>query len=138
MHSLDNIPCSMSNLNIWDSLEFLHRNNIKNSIHDFLIKNGCLFLKCWPFTNRSSRFVSSIFNGLPYSLINRFQEGFHPYFPVGIVVPIKVRRDHKRVTMFYDNIGQWSTLRSKDLNVRANLLWYHLYVFRLLNTSCLT
>ena len=32
MHSLENIPCSMSNLNIRDSLEFLHRNNIKNSI----------------------------------------------------------------------------------------------------------
>ena len=54
-----------------------------------------------------------------------------------IGVPIKVRRNHKRVIVFHDNRGQGSTLRSKDLNIRVNLLWYHLYVFRPLNTSCL-
>ena len=136
MHSLENIPCNMSNLNIWDSLEFLHRNSIKNSIHGFTIKSGCLFLGRWPLTNKSSQFLSSVFNGVSHSLINRFQEGFHPYFPMGILVPIKVRWDHKRVIVFHDNKGQGSTLRSRDLNTRVNLLWYHLYFFRSLNISC--
>ena len=101
MHSLENFPCSMNNLNIWDSPEFLHKNSIKNSIHDFAIKSGCLFFGRWPFTYKSSRFYSSVFNEVPHSLIYRFQEGFHPYFSMGIVIPIKVRRDHKRVTMFH-------------------------------------
>ena len=122
MHSLENIPCSMSNLNIRDSLEFLHRNNIKNSIHDFAIKNDCFFLRSLPLAYRSSWLFSSVFNKIPNSLINRFQECFHPYFPVGIVIPIKVRWDRKRVTVFHDNRGQGSTLRSKDLNTRTNLL----------------
>ena len=138
MHNLENIPCNMSNLNIWDSLEFLHRNSIKNSIHGFTIKSGCLFLGHWPLTNKSNRFLPSIFNRVSHSHINRFQEGFHPYFPMGIVVPIKVRWDHKKVIVFHDNRGQGSTLRLRDLNTRVNLLWYHLYVFRPLNISCLT
>ena len=118
MHSLENIPCNISNLNIWDSLEFLHRNSIKNSIHDFAIKSGCFFLRSWPLAYRSSRFLSSIFKRIPNSLISKFQECLHPYFPIGIVVPIKVRWDHKRVTVFYDNRGQGSTLRSKDLKTQ--------------------
>ena len=135
MHSLENIPCSMSNLNNWDPLEFLHKNNIKNSIHSFAIKRGYLFLRSLPPAYRSSRFLQSVFNRISNSLINRFQEYFHPYFPVGIVISIKVRWYHKRVTMFHHIKGQGSTFRSKDLNTRANLLWYHLYVFRLLKTQ---
>ena len=135
IHSLENIPCSMSNLNIWDSLELLHRNNIKNSIHGFAINRDCFFLRSLPLAYRSSRFLPFVFNGIPNSLINRFQECFHSYFLVGIVVPIKVRWDHKRVTVFHDNMGQGSTLRSKDLNTRANPLWYHLYIFRPLKTQ---
>ena len=57
-----------------------------------------------------------------HTLTYRFQEDFHPYFSIDIVVPIKVRRDHKRVTVFHDNRGQGSTLRSKHLNTRANPL----------------
>ena len=132
MHSLENISCSINNLNIWDSL---HRNDIKNSIHSFAIKRGYLFLRSLPPAYRSSRFLQSVFNRISNSLINRFQEYFHPYFPVGIVVPIKVRWDHKRVTVFHDNRGQGSALRSKDLNTRANPLWYYLYVFRPLKTQ---
>ena len=49
------------------------------------------------------------------SLINRFQECFHPYFPISIVIPIKVRWNNKRVFVFHDNWGQGSALRSKDL-----------------------
>ena len=119
MHSLENIPCSMRNLNIRNSLEFLHRNSIKNNIHDFTIKSDCFFLRSLPLAYRSSRLLSFVFNKIPNSLINRFQESFHPYFSVGIVVPIKVRWDHKRVTVFHDNMGQGSTLQSKDLNTRA-------------------
>ena len=122
MHSLENVPCSMSNLNIRNSFEFLHRNNIKNGIHDFAIKSGYFFLRSLPLAYKSSRLLSSVFNEIPNSLINRFQEYFHPYFLIGIVVPIKVRWDHKRVTVFHDNRDQGSTLRSKDLNTRANPL----------------
>ena len=122
-------------LNIRDSLKFLHRNSVKYSIHSFAIERGCFFLKSLPLTNRSSELLPSVFNGVPNSLINRFQECFHPYFSIGIVVPIKVRWDHKRVIVFHDNKSQGSTLRSKDLNIRANILWYHLYIFRLLKTQ---
>ena len=52
----------------------------------------------------------------------KFATRFHPHFPVGIVVPIKVRWDHKRVTVFHESRGQGSTLRSKYLNARANPL----------------
>ena len=121
MHSLENILSSICNLNIRDSLEYLHRNNIKNSIHVFAIKSSCFFLRSLALTNRSSGLLSFVFNKIPDSLINRFQECFHPYFPVGIIVPIKVRWDQKRVTVFHDNRGKGSTLRSKDLNARANL-----------------
>ena len=120
MRSLENIPCSMSNLNIGDSLEFLHRNSIKNSIYGFAIKSGFFFLRSLSLTNWSSGLLPSIFNRVPSSLINRFQEYFHTCFPIGIVGPIKVRWDHKRVTVFHDNRDQGSILRSKDLNARAN------------------
>ena len=53
-----------------------------------------------------------------YPLINRFQECFHPYFLVGIIVSIKVRWDHKRVTVLHDNRGQGLTFRSKDLTTQ--------------------
>ena len=109
-------------LNIRDSLEFLYRNSIKNSIHGFAIKSGYFFLRSLPLTNWSSGLLPSVFNGIPDSLINKFQEWFHLYFPVGIVIPIKVRWNNKRVTIFHDNRGQGSTLRSKDLNTRANPL----------------
>ena len=115
MHSLKDIPSSMSNLNIRDSLKFLHRNSIKDSIRSFAIERGCLFLRRLPLTNRSSGLLPSIFYGVPDSLINRFQECFHPYFPISIIIPIKVRWDNKRVSVFRDNRGQGSALRSKDL-----------------------
>ena len=102
------------------------------------LKVATFFFRSLPLAYRSSQLLSSIFYKIPNSLINRFQECFYPYFPIDIVVPIKVRRDHKRVTVFHDNRGQGSTLRSKDLNTRANPLWYHLYIFRPLNTNCLT
>ena len=121
-----------------DLLEFLHRNSIKNSIQGFAIKSGCFFLKNLPLAYKSSQFLSTVFYRVPHSFIYRFQEGFHSYFPIDIVIPIKVRMDHKRVTVFHDNRSQRSTLRSKDLNTRANSLWYHLLVFRPLNTICLT
>ena len=120
MHSLENIPCSMSNLNIKNPLEFLHRNSIKYSVHGFAIKSDYFFLRSLPLAYRSSRLLPSIFNEILDSLINRFQECFYPYFPVGIIVPIKVSWDHKRVIVFHDNRGQGLTLRLKDLNVRAN------------------
>ena len=132
--SLKDIPSSMSNLNIRDSLKFLYRNSIKDSIHNLTIKSGCLCLRSLPRAYKSSWLLPSVFNRILDSLNNRFQECFHPNFLVGIVVLIKVRWDHKRVIVFYDNRGQGSTLRSKDLNARANLLWYHLYVFRPLKT----
>ena len=107
------IPWIISNLNIRDSLEFLHRNSIKNGIHDFAIKSAYFFFfRSLPLAYRSSQLLSSIFYKIPNSLINRFQECFYPYFPVSIIVLIKVRWDHKRVTMFYDN-----------------LLWYHFVRF---------
>ena len=115
MHSLKNIPCSMSNLNIRDSFEFFHRNSIKNSINGFAIKSGYFFLRSFPLTNKGSGLFPSVFNGILDSLINRFQERFHPYFLVGIIVPIKVRWDNKRVNMFHDSRGQGLTLRLKDL-----------------------
>ena len=136
MHSLENISYSISNHNIWDSL---HRNNIKNSIHDFTIKSGCFFLRSWPLAYKSSWFLPSIFNEVPNSLINRFQECFHPYFPVGIVVLIKVRWDYKRVTVFHDNKGQELTLRSKDLKTQELTCSNTICTFLdPLNTSCLT
>ena len=108
MHSLEEIPSNMSNLNIRDSLKFLHRNSIKDSIHSFAIERGCFFLRSLPLTNMSSGLLPSVFNGVPDSLINRFQECFHPYFPINIIVPIKVRRSNQRVSMFHDNKGQGS------------------------------
>ena len=120
----------MSNLNIRDSLEFLHKNSIKNSIHGFAIKSDCFFLRSLPLTNWSSGLLLSVFNEILDSFLNRFLECFHLYFLVGIVISIKVRWDYKKVTVFHDNRGQGSTLRSKDLNTRASSLWYHLYVFR--------
>ena len=123
----------MSNLNIEDSLEFLHRNNIKNSIHGFAIKSGCFFLRSLPLTNWSSGLLPTVFNEVPNSVINRFQEYFRPYFPVGIVVPIKVRWDHKRVTVLHDNRGQGSTFRSNDQKNRVlGSEDFGFYVFRTL------
>ena len=36
----------------------------------------------------------SVCNGVPDSLIDRFQECFHPYFPINIIILIKVRRNN--------------------------------------------
>ena len=33
----------------------------------------------------------------------------NPNLPISIVVPIKMERDHKRVTVFHDGRDQWST-----------------------------
>ena len=103
MHSLEDIPSSTSNVNIRDSLKFLHRNNVKDNIHSFAIEHDCFFLRSLPLTNRSSELLSSIFNEVLDSLINRFQEFFHPYFPISIIIPIKVRRNNKRMSVFHDN-----------------------------------
>ena len=97
MHSLEDIPSSMSNLNIRDSLKFLHKNSIKDSIYSFAIERSCFFLRSSPLTNRSSELLPSVFNGVPDSLINSFQESFHPYFPISIIIAIKVRWNNKRV-----------------------------------------
>ena len=121
MHSLENFSSSMSNLNIWDSPEVFHRNNIKNRIYDFAIKSGCFFLGSRLLTNRSSWFLPSVFNRVPYSFIYRFQEGFHPNLPIGIVILIKVWRNHKKwpcsMTIEVKNqlLDQESTFRSRDL-----------------------
>ena len=121
MQNLEDIPSSMSNLNIRDSLKFLHRNSIKNSIHNFAIKSDCFFLRSLPLTNRSSGFLLSVFNRVPDSFINRFQKCFHPYFLISIVIPIKVRWNNKRVSLFHDNRGQGLALRSKDLKQTKEL-----------------
>ena len=91
MHNLKNILSSMSNLNIRDSLEFLHKNSIKNSIDGFAIKSDYFFLRSLPLTNWSSGLLLSVFNEILDSFVNRFLECFHPYFPVDIVIFIKVR-----------------------------------------------
>ena len=122
MHSLEDIPSSMSDLNIRDSLKFLHRNSIKNRIHNLAIKRSCFFLRSFPLTNMSSGLLPSVFNEVLHSLINRFQECFHPYFPINIIIPIKVRRNNQRVSVFHDNRGQGLALRSKDLQQESNLL----------------
>ena len=114
------IPSSMSNLNIRDSLKFLHRNSVKDSIHSFAIEHNCFFLRSLPLTNRSSGLFLSVFNEDPDSLINWFQESFHPYFPISIIIPIKVRWNNKRVSVFHDNRGQGSAQRSKDLQQESN------------------
>ena len=95
MHSLEDIPSSMSNLNIRDSLKFLHRNSVKNSIHSLAIERSYFFLRSLPLTNRSSGLLPSVFNRVPDSVINRFQKCFHPYFPISIIILIKVRRNNR-------------------------------------------
>ena len=122
-------------LNIRDSLKFLHRNSVKYSIHSFAIERGCFFLRSLPLTNRSSGLLPSVFNGVPDSLINWFQECFHPYFPVSIIIPIKVKKNNRRVSVFHDNRGQGSAQRSDDQQQESYLLWYHLLVFRPLKTQ---
>ena len=128
------IPSSVSNLNIRDSLKFLHRNSIKDCIHNFAIKGCCFFFSNNPLTHRSSGLLSSKLNGVPDSLINGFQECFHPYFLISIIIPIKVKRNNQRVSVFHDNRGQGSAQRTKDLQQECYPLWYHLFVFRPLKT----
>ena len=130
MHSLKDIPSSLSNLNIRDSLKFLHRNSVKDSIHSFAIKRSCFFLRNLPLTNRSSGLLLSVFNGVLDSLINWFQECFHLYFQIRIIIPIKVRRNNKRMSVFHDNRGQRSAQRLKDQQQESYLLWYHLFIFK--------
>ena len=95
----------MSNLNIRDSLKFLHKNSVKDSIHSFAIEHSYFFLRSLPFTNRSSGLLPFVFNRVPDSLINLFQECFLPYFPINIIIPIKVRRNNQRVSVFHNNRG---------------------------------
>ena len=135
MHSLEDIPSSMSNLNIWDSLKFFHKNSVKDNIHSLTIERSLFFLRSLPLTNRSNGLLPSVFNGVPDSLINGFQECFHPYFPISIIIPIKVRRDNQRVSVFHDNKGQGSAQRSKDQKQNSYPLWYHLLVLRSLKTQ---
>ena len=122
MHNLKDIPNSVSKLNIRDSLRFFHRNSVKDSIYNFAIERDCFYLRGLLFTNRSSGLLPSVFNGVPNSLTNRFQECFHPYFPISIIIPIKVRRNKKRVSVFHDNRGQGSAQRSKDQQQKSYLL----------------
>ena len=122
MHSLKDIPSSMSSFNIRDSLKFLHRNRVKDSIHSFAIERGCFFLRSLPLTNRNSGLLPFVFDRVPDSLINLFQECFHPYFPISKIIPIKVRRNNKRMSVFHDNRGQGSAQRSKDQQQESNLL----------------
>ena len=135
MHSLKDIPSSMSNLNIRDSLKFLYRNSVKDNIHCLAIERSYFFLRSLSLTNRSSGLLPSVFNGIPDSLINWFQECSHPYFPISIIIPIKVRRNNQKVSVFHDNGGQGSAQRSKDQQQESYLLWYHLLVFRPLKTQ---
>ena len=114
MHSLKDVLSSMSNLNIRDSLKFLYRNNVKDSIHSLAIECSCFFLRSLPLINRSSGLLPSVFNEVPDSLINRFQECFHPYFPISIIIPIKVRRNNQRVSVFHDNRGQGSKYQQQE------------------------
>ena len=130
MHNLEDIPSSMSNLNIWDSLKFLHRNSVKDCIYSLTIKRSCFFLRSLSLTNRSSGLLPSVFNGVPDSLINGFQECFHPYFPISIIIPIKVRRNYQRVSVFHDSRDQGSAQWSKDQKQKSYSFWYHLSVFR--------
>ena len=122
MYSLKDIPSSMSNLNIRDSLKFLHRNSVKDSIHNFAIECGCFFFRSLPLTNKSSGLLPSVFNGVLDSLINGFQECFHPYFPISIIISIKVRRNNQRVSVFPDNRSQGSAQRLKDKKQKSYLL----------------
>ena len=122
MHSLEDIPSNMSNLNIRDSLKFLHKNSIKDSIHSLAIERSYFILRSLSLTNKSSRLLPSVFNGVPDFLINRFQECFHPYFSMSIVILIKVRWNNKRVSMFHDNTSQGLALILKDLSQESYLL----------------
>ena len=70
MHSLKDIPSSVSNLNIRDSLKFLHQNSVKDSIHSLAIEHSCFFLRSLPLTNRSNGLLPSVFNEIPNSLID--------------------------------------------------------------------
>ena len=54
--------------------------------------------------------------------INGFQKCFHPYFPISIIIPIKVRRNNQRVSMFHDNRSQGSAQRLKDQKQKSYLL----------------
>ena len=110
MHCLQDVPCNVNNLHIWDPLEFFHRNSIEYCIHSLTIKDCCFFLSSCPLTNSSGWSFPTIFNGEPYSLINRFQIGFHHNLLISIVISIKVWRNHKRVTVFHDSKGQGLTL----------------------------
>ena len=121
MHNLGDIPSSMRNFNIRDFLKFLYRNNIKDSIYSVAIEHSCFFLRSLPLTNRSSGLFPFVFNGVPDSLINRFRESFHSYFPISIIIFIKVRWNNKRMSVFHDNRGQGSTQRSNDLQQESYL-----------------
>ena len=135
MHSLEDIPSNMSNLNIRDSLKFLHKNSIKDSIHSLAIERSYFILRSLSLTNKSSRLLPFVCNWVPDSFINWFQECFHPNFLISIIIPIKVRRNNQRVSVLHDNRGQGSAQRSKDQQQESYPLWYHLTVFRPVKTQ---
>ena len=62
-----------------------------------------------PLIYKSEKSFLTIFHRQLDPLIKRFQKIFHLHFPVGIIIPIKVERDHKRVTIFHESRGQDST-----------------------------
>ena len=61
------------------------------------------------------------------SFFNWFQECFYHYFPISIIIPIKVRRNNKRMFVFHDSRDQGSAWDQKINNKRATCF----------NTTCL-
>ena len=94
----------------------MRRNNQRVSVfHDNRGQRSALRSKNLKQSNQVHlKMLPSVFKGVPDSLINGFQECFHPYFPISIIILIKVRRNNQRVSMFHDNKGQGSAQRSKD------------------------
>ena len=107
-------PGSMINLYIRDPFKFFHSNNIEYTIATTLniafialqLKLASSFCAMFPFTNKIGWSLPTILNKEPYSLIQGFQKGFHLNLPISIVIPIKMRRDQKRVIVFHDSKGQ--------------------------------
>ena len=121
---------------VWatSTLEILLNSSIETALKiafiALLLNAAASFWEVCPLINRSSGLLPFVFNRVPDSLINWFQECFHPYFPISIIIPIKVRRNNQRVSVFHDNRGQGSTQRSKDQQQESSPLWYHLTIFR--------
>ena len=72
MHSTEDVPSSVSDLNIRGFLKFLHRNSIEDSIQSFAIESGYFFLRSLSLTNWSSGLLPSVFNEVLDFLIDWF------------------------------------------------------------------